>query len=119
MFHVPYFIISLNLINSHLPFFLSHTTITPFSITSHIQTVHHRPTPHTILTNHTRPISSPYQPLALCGNVKPQPNSFPISLNNAHVKPFPPSTLLTPQPTPTLPTRLQHPPRASCPTCEH
>ncbi len=89
--------------------------------------MHHKLTPHTILTNHTPPISFPYQPLALCVNVKPQPNNFPIPLNNAHVKPFPPSTLLalivahdqTPQPTPTLPTRLQHPPRASCPTCEH
>jgi hypothetical protein len=64
--------------------------------------------------HHTPPTSSPYQPLALCVNVKPQPNTFLIPLNNAHVKPFPPSTLLalivahdqTPQPTPTLPTHF-------------
>jgi hypothetical protein len=43
-----------------------------------------------------------------------QPNIFPIPLNNAHVKPFPPSlssTLIiahdqTPQPTTILPTCL-------------
>jgi hypothetical protein len=29
-------------------------------------------------------------------NVKPQPNICLIPLNNAHVGPFPPSTLLTP-----------------------
>jgi len=61
-----------------------------------MQTMHHPPTPHTILTNHTPPISSPYQPPTLHVNVEPQPNIFSIPLNNAHVGAFPLSILLAP-----------------------
>jgi hypothetical protein len=90
-----------------------------------MQTTHPQPTPHTILTNHTPPISSSYQPPTLCVNVKPQPNTFLIPLNNAHVEPFSPSTLLafivahdkTPQPTSMFLTHLQPPPRASYLAC--
>jgi hypothetical protein len=75
-----------------------------------MQTTHHPLTPHTILTNHAPPTSSPYQTLALRVNVEPQPNIFPIPLNNACVRPFPSSILSTPiiahdqnpQPTPIL-----------------
>jgi hypothetical protein len=112
--------------NSHRPFVLSHTTTTPFSTTFLMQTMHHPPTPHTILTTHTWPTSSPYQPPAFHVNVEPQHNTFPIPLNNAHVRLFGPSIMLTlivshdqtPQPTPTFPTCLQFPPRASCPICD-
>jgi hypothetical protein len=94
--------------SSHCPFVLSHTTMAPFSTTFPMQTTHHPPTSHIILTTHAPPTSSPYQPLTLHVNVEPQYNTFPIPLNNAHVKPFPPSILLglivahdqTPQPTP-------------------
>jgi hypothetical protein len=54
--------------------------------------MHHPPTPHTILTTHTPLISSPYQPLTLHVNEKPQHNIFPIPLINVH---DPPSILLT------------------------
>jgi len=83
--------------------------------------------PNSILTNHTPPIKYPYQPPTLNVNVEPQPNIFPITLNNTHVEPSPPSTLSTPivahdqitQPTPILPTCLQLSPRTSCPTYGH
>jgi hypothetical protein len=45
-----------------------------------MQTTHHPPTHHTILTTHAPLINSPYQPLALCVNVEPQHNTFPIPL---------------------------------------
>jgi hypothetical protein len=112
--------------DSHHPFVFLHTTTTPFSTTFLMQTMHHPPTPHTILTTHTWPTSSPYQPPAFHVNVEPQHNTFPIPLNNAHVRLFGPSIMLTlivshdqtPQPTPTFPTCLQFPPRASCPICD-
>jgi len=44
-------------------------------------------------TNHIPPTNSPYQLLTLHVNVGSQPNTFLISLNNAHLKPFLPSTL--------------------------
>jgi hypothetical protein len=111
--------------NSHHPFVFSHTNTTPFSTPFLLQTTHHPLTPHTILIDHAPPTSSPYQPPTLCVNVKPQPNTFSIPLNNAQVRPFPPSILLapivahdqTPQSTPIFPTHLQPPLRASCPTC--
>jgi hypothetical protein len=111
--------------NSHHPFVLSHTNTTPLSTPLLMQTTHHPPTPHTILTNYAPPINSHYQPPTFCVNVNPQPNIFSIPLNNAHIRPFPPSILLapivahdqTPQSTPTLPTQLQPPPKPSCPTC--
>jgi len=65
-----------------------------FYFNLNMQTTHHPPTPHTILTNHTPSISSPYLSLALRVNVQPQPNIFPIPLNNTHVKLSPFSTLL-------------------------
>jgi hypothetical protein len=73
-----------------------HTTTIPFSNTFAMQTMHHPPTPHTILTTHTPPINSPYQPLAFCANVEPQHNILIIPLNNAHVGPFFLHILLTP-----------------------
>jgi len=110
--------------NSHCPFSLSYTTITPFPTPLHMQTTHHPPTPHTISTNHTPPTISSYQPLTLRMNVKPQPDTFPIPLNNTHVEPSPLSTLSTPlvahdqtpQPTPILLTHLQPSCKAFCPT---
>jgi hypothetical protein len=103
--------------SSHCPFVLSHTTITPFSTPFPMQTTHHPPTPHTILTNQVSPISSPYQSPTLRVNVKPQTNIFPIPLNDAHVGPFSSSILLalivdrdqTPQPTPIFSTCLKPP----------
>jgi hypothetical protein len=58
--------------------------------------------------------SSPYRPQPFRVIMEPQPNIFPIPLNNTHVKLSPLSTLITliiahdqtPQPTPILPTRL-------------
>jgi hypothetical protein len=60
-----------------------------------MQTMHHPPTPHTILMNHTPPINPPLTP-TLHVNVEPQPNTFPIPLNNTHVKLSPPSIMSTP-----------------------
>jgi len=80
--------------SSHIPFSLSHTTTTPFSTPFPMQTMHHPPTPHTILTNHTPPTNPPLTPI-LHVNVEPQPNTFPIPLNNAHVKPSPPFIIST------------------------
>ncbi len=80
--------------NSHRPFVLSHINTTLFSTPFLMQITHHPPTPHTISTNHTPPTNSPYQPSTLCVNVKPQ-LIFSIPLNNAHVRPFPPSILST------------------------
>jgi len=102
--------------NSHHPFVLSHTTTTPFSANFPMQTTHHPPTPHTILTTHAPPTKSPYQPATLHVNVKPQHNTFPIPLNNTHVRPFPPSILSTPiiahdQTPPIFPRKLQTRPR--------
>jgi hypothetical protein len=79
--------------SSHCPFALSHTITYPFFTPFLMQTTHHPPAPPTTLTNHTPPISSPYQPLSLHVNVGSRPNTFLISLNNAHLEPFPPSTL--------------------------
>jgi hypothetical protein len=96
--------------SSHCLFSLSHTTTTPISTFFPMQsTTHQFPLP--ILTLHV--------------NVEPQPNTFLIPLNNTHVKPSPPSIMPTlivvmikplnlP---PILPTCLQPPPRAPCPTC--
>jgi hypothetical protein len=90
-----------------------------------MQTTHHPPTPHTILTTHAPPTSSLYQSLALHVNVEPQHNTFPIPLNNVHVGPFVPSILLalivvhdqTSQLSPTLPTHLESSPTTFCPIC--
>ncbi len=92
-----------------------------------MQTMHHLPTPNTILTNHTPLIKSPYQPPTLNVNVEPQHNTFPITLHNTHVEPSPLSILSTPivahdqipQPTPIFPTCLQPPPKTFCPTNGH
>jgi hypothetical protein len=98
---------------------------------------HHQPIlqfiPHTnhklitlpILTNHTTPISSPYHPLAFCGNVGS--HIFPNSLNHAQVGHFSLRILLvltvghdhTPQPTPISLTHLQPPPKVLCPNYGH
>jgi hypothetical protein len=112
--------------SSHRPFSLSHTSTTPFFTPFPTQTTHHPPTPHPILTNHTPLINSPYQSLTLGVILEPQPNIFLIPLNNAHVEPFPPSTLSalivahdkTSKHIPIFPTHLQPPPRASCPACK-
>jgi hypothetical protein len=97
---------------SHHPFILSCTTTNLVFTPSPMQTMHLLLVPPCILTNHTPPISSPYQPLVLQLNAKPQPYIFPNSLYHAHVKPFPPSTLPTPlvthDQTPNLPLSHQH-----------
>jgi hypothetical protein len=66
--------------------------------------------PPPILTNQTPPVSSFYQPLTLCVNVRPQPYTFPNPLNYAHVGPFPPSTLpiVAHDQTPNLSSFFQH-----------
>ncbi len=119
--------VSLNFV-VHIVHFPFHTPPQPHFPPPHpMQTMHHPPTPHTILTNHTPPTSSPYWPLTFSVNVEPQPNTFPILLNNKHVKPSPPSTMSTSivtcnqtsQTTPVLPTHLQPPLRAFCLTCGH
>jgi hypothetical protein len=61
-----------------------------------MQTMHHLPTPNTILTNHTPLTKSPYQPPAFNVNVEPQHNTFPITLHNTHVEPSPLSIMSTP-----------------------
>ncbi len=65
-----------------------------------------------ILRNHTPPISSPYRSPTLCVNVRPKPYTFPNPLDHAHVRPFPPSTLLVPlvahDQAPNLPSFPQH-----------
>jgi len=109
---------------SHCPFVLSCATTNLVSTSSPMQTMHFPLIPPPILTNHTPPISSLYQPPTLCVNVKPQPYTFPNPLDHAHVRPFPLSTLLAPlytwsDPQPTLisSTCLQLPPKVFCFTC--
>ncbi len=95
----------------HHPFILSCATTNLISTPSPMHTMHLPLVPPCILTNHTPPISSPYQPLVLQVNVKPQPYTFPNSFDHAHVKLFPPCTLptllVTNDQTPNLPLSHQ------------
>jgi hypothetical protein len=80
--------------NSHCPFASSLPPLTypPFHPPCKI-TNHPLVTPP-ILTNHTPPISSPYQPQILHVNVGSQLYTFPNPLNHAQLKHFPPPILL-------------------------
>jgi hypothetical protein len=82
---------------SHRSFILSCATTNLVSTPSPMQIMHLPLVPPCILTNHTPPINSPYQPLTFRMNATPQPYTFPNPLNHAHVGPFPLSTLPTPQ----------------------
>jgi hypothetical protein len=73
---------------SHHPFALSCTTTDLSSTSSPMQTIIHPLVTPLILTNHTPPISSPYQPLTLCVNVGSQPYTFPNPLNHAQLQLF-------------------------------
>jgi hypothetical protein len=109
---------------SHRLFILSCATTDLVSTPSPMQTMHLPLVPPPILTNHTSPTSSPYQPLILQVNVGPQSYTFSNPFDQAHVKPFSPSTLPTAQvahdqtfqPTLIFSTCLQPPPKVSCPT---
>jgi hypothetical protein len=80
-----------------------------------------------ILTNHTPPTNTPYQPPTLHVNEGSQPYTFPNPFDHAQLGQFPLPTLLvptndldhTPQPTPISSIRPQPPPKISCSTCEH
>jgi hypothetical protein len=112
---------------SHCPFALLCATTYLVFAPSPMQTMHLPLVPFPILTNHTPPTNSPYQPLAFCVNVKPQSYTFSNPFDHAHVRPFPLSTLLTllvahdqtPQPTFISLTCLQFPLKIFCPTCWH
>jgi hypothetical protein len=77
-----------------------------------MQTTNHPLVTLLILTNHTPPIHSPYQPPTLHVNVGSQPYIFPNPLNHAQLGHFPPPTLLIPtigyDHTHNLPPFLQH-----------
>jgi hypothetical protein len=113
--------------NSHRPFFLSHIITISFYTPVLCKPCTTYQLRNTILTNHTPPTKSPYQPPTLNVNVEPQHNIFPITLNNRHVEPSPLSILLTPivahdqipQPTPIFPTCLKPPLKTFCPTYGH
>jgi hypothetical protein len=110
--------------NFHYPFVLSCTTTNLSSTSSPTQTTNDALVSSSILTNHTPPTSSPYQPLALRVNVGSQSYIFPNPLNHAQLGHFFPPTLLvpitihdhSPQPTPIFSTCFQHPPKTLCPT---
>jgi hypothetical protein len=110
--------------HSHCPFDLSYATINLISTPSPMQTTHIPLVPPPILTNHTPPISFPSQFPTFHVNMGPQPYTFPIPFDHAHVGPFHPFTLLaplvahdqTPQATLIFSKHLQRPPKVSCPT---
>jgi hypothetical protein len=66
-----------------------HCDIDLFSTPFPMQTTNHTLVPLPVITNHTPPINSPYQPQAFCVNVGPQLHAFPNPLNHAQVGPFP------------------------------
>jgi hypothetical protein len=113
------------------PCHFHHSFVLSCPTTNLVPTLSPMPTTHLplvippVLTNHTPPTSSPYWPPTLCVNVKPQTYTFANLLDHAHVRPFPPSILLTPlvahdqtpQPTFIFSTCLQLPPKDSYPTC--
>ncbi len=109
----------------HVPQFIMFHQTSQFTSPISPFTHHHNPIFHPLsYANRAPSTSSHYQPLALCVNVEPQPNIFPIPINNTHVEPSALSiilTLIVPhdqtlQPTPIFPTHLQPPLRAFCPT---
>jgi hypothetical protein len=115
----------IKLCSSHHPFTLSCATTNLSSTSSPMQTINHPLITLLILTNHTPPFNSPYQPLAFHVNVGSQLYTFPNPLDHAQLRHFLPLTLLvftnghdhTPKPTPISLTNLQPPPKVLCPTC--
>jgi hypothetical protein len=91
-----------------------------------MQTTNHPLITPLILTNHTPPISAPYQPATLHVNERSQFYTFPNPFDHAQLGHFPPPILLVltngfdhnPQSPPIFSTRLQPPLKVSCPTCE-
>jgi hypothetical protein len=78
----------------HCPFPLSCATTDLSSTSSLTQTINHPLVTPLILTNHTPPTSSPYQPLTLHVNVGSQPYIFPNPFNHAQLRHFSLPTLL-------------------------
>jgi hypothetical protein len=74
--------------SSYHPFALSCATTDLSSTSSPMQTINHPLVTPPILTNHTPPISSPYQPPTLCVNVGSQPYTFPNPFNHAQLQFF-------------------------------
>jgi hypothetical protein len=98
--------------SSHHPFASSCATTNLSSTSSPMQTTNHPLITFLILTNHTPPICSPYQPPILHVNMGSQPYIFPNPLDHVQLRHFPPPTLLIPTigygHTPNLPPFLQH-----------
>jgi hypothetical protein len=111
--------------SSHRPFTSSCTTTNLSSTSSPMQTTNHPLVTPPILTNHTPPTSSPYQPLTLHVNIGSQPYIFPNPFDHTQLGHFPPPILLVPtvghdhtsQPIPIFSTCFQPPPQILCPTC--
>jgi hypothetical protein len=111
--------------NFHRPFASSCASTNLSSTSSPTQTTNHPIITLPIITNHTPPSSSPYQPLTFHVNVGSQPCTFPNPFNHAQLRHFSPPFLLvpivghdhTPQPTPISLTCLQPPSKVLCPTC--
>jgi hypothetical protein len=117
----------IKLCSSHHSFALSCATIDLFFTPFSIQPINHSLFPPFILTNHTSPTNSPYQPPTLHVNVEPQPHTFPNPLNHSQVGPFPLSNHLTPIVTHNQTPQLtfifsivsQPSSKVFCPTCGH
>jgi hypothetical protein len=73
----------------HHSFIFSHATTNLFSTSSPMHTTHHLLPPPIILTTQVPPMNSPYWPPSLHVNLRSQPYTFPIPINNTHVGPFP------------------------------
>ncbi len=110
--------------NSHCPFALSCATTDLSSTSSPTQTINNPLITFPILTNHTPPTNSFYEPPGLHVNVGSQFYIFPNPLEHAQLGHFSPPILLvptighdhTPQPTLISSTHLQLPPKVLCPT---
>ncbi len=82
--------------SSHPPFISSCATTNLSSTSSPMQTINHPLVNPPILTNHTPPTSSPYQPPTLHVNVGSQPYTFPNPFDHAQFKHFSFPILLVP-----------------------
>lgn len=70
-------------------FVFSCPTTNLFSTSSPMHISHHLFLPPITLITQVSPMNSPYQPPALHANLRSQPYTFPIPINNTHVWPFP------------------------------